>query len=58
MDVPETVYIIYHVSRRAALKTCYSQLLDATNRINNLKDLFPDDKFELVMYRRCMVCDA
>lgn len=58
MDVPETVYIIYHVSRRAALKTCYSQLLDATDQLKTLRSSFPDDKFELVVYRRCMVCDA
>jgi hypothetical protein len=58
MDIPETLYVIYDVTRLTTLKTYYNKLIDATDQLKTLRSSYPDNKYELVIYRRCVTCDA
>lgn len=58
MNAPEVLYVIYDVTRLTVVKAYYSQLYEATEQLKILESVYPNNKYQLIVYRRCMNCDT
>lgn len=59
MDIPETLYVVYDINNNEIATDCfYVRVCDAVNELHSLEELYPDNKYRLIGYRRCIICDA
>lgn len=58
MNIAENIYVIYNTENNVVIGTYYDKLHEANNLLKLLKTISPDNTYQLVVYRRCMDCDA
>jgi hypothetical protein len=56
--MPDVIYVVYDVTNNRVIDDYYDTIRDATNMVKSLKSVNPDNKYHLIAYRRCMICDA
>jgi hypothetical protein len=56
--MPEVIYVVYDVTNNKAMGHYYNAQYEANNQIKLLRAICPDNKYQLVVYRRCMNCDT